>query len=335
MKPAKAEAASHDEDEGRFAFSMDIPMIWFPRHPLFHPVSHICTRPFGEIPRLSIAVSHARQTLLQKQQPHPGHDRQGPGKKGLLQPTARPLHPSLKLLATGSGEERLLEAGLHKARRFTAFWEAPASSTGGLGRGFRPLPAEARPLELGMAAVSRLDVSQCAPLEKRSPGKPGECESRDRERGGAHSPPWRARTRFGCPRSRWTPEARPLHRHRQKVILAHLGRSNSILPARGDPQAAHSAHHHRPRPFVRTWRRVRSRGYSVDDEEISRASAAWRLQSSGLDGRVVARSVAGPTNRMPKDACPRFASRVVTVAGEISRNSDSGGDASGSFDPAL
>jgi IclR family transcriptional regulator, acetate operon repressor len=66
-------------------------------------------------------------------------------------------------------------------------------------------------------------------------------------------------------------------------------------------------------------RRVRSRGFSVDDEEIFSGLRCVAAPIFGLDGAVVAGlSVAGPTSRIPKDLLPQFAAKVVGAAQAIS-----------------
>lgn len=67
-------------------------------------------------------------------------------------------------------------------------------------------------------------------------------------------------------------------------------------------------------------RRIRSRGFSVDDEEIFPGLRCVAAPIFSFDGRVVAGvSVAGPTSRMPRDSLPRFTSKVMTAASEVSR----------------
>ncbi len=232
----------------------------------------------------------------------------------------------LKLLATGPADRRLAdfsEAGLHKStafrllealrrHRLVAVDESSGRYRLGLGL-----------FELGMAAVSRLDVGLCAPpfLEAlaRETGETASLgifenpevvhilrvESANPLRlpalAGRRSPAYC--TGIG------------------KAILAHLE------PDRLDQYLREVALKPRtPRTITdrdqlrADLKRVRSRGYSLDDEEIFPGLRCVAAPVFGLDGRVVAGvSVAGPSSRMPRDSLLRFSSRVVTFAGEISR----------------
>lgn len=240
----------------------------------------------------------------------------------------------LKLLATGAVEKRLAdfsEAGLHKSttfrllealrrHRLVALDEASGRYRLGLGL-----------FELGMAAVSRLDVGQCAPPY---------LEALARETGESAS-----LGIFENPEVVHILRVESAHPLRLpalagrrspayctgigKVILAHLEPEQLDRYLREVTLKPRTPRTITDRDALRQdLRRVRSRGYSVDDEEIFPGLRCVAAPIFGLDGRVVAGvSVAGPTNRMPKDALPRFASRVVTVAGEISRRLGFRGDA--------
>ena len=232
----------------------------------------------------------------------------------------------LHVLATGPVEKRLSdfsESGLHKSTSFRLL-EAlrqhglvefdPATSRYRLGLGL---------FELGMAAVTRLDVSRCAPpfLEALAT-RTGESASlgifddlevihilrvesehplRLPSLAGRRSPAYC--TGIG------------------KAILAHLDppRLERYLEAvELDPRTPKTITD--PAALRLELRRIRSRGWSLDDEEIFPGLRCVAAPIFGLEGRVVAGvSVAGPTGRMPKDALHRFAGSVVEIAGQISR----------------
>ena len=232
----------------------------------------------------------------------------------------------LHVLATGPVERRLsdlADAGLHKS---TAFRLLEALRQHGLVE-FNQETSRYRLglglFELGMAAVTRLDVSQCAPpILEALAADTGESASLgifdDREvihilrveslhplrlpsLAGRRSPAYC--TGIG------------------KAILAHLDplRLKTYLDeVELDPRT--------PRTITdadalrQDLRRIRSRGWSLDDEEIFPGLRCVAAPIFGLDGRVVAGvSVAGPTSRMPKDSLQRFTGRVVEAAGKISR----------------
>lgn len=231
----------------------------------------------------------------------------------------------LKILAAGAVEKRLAdfsEAGLHKSTAFRLLEAlrrhrlvAVDESTGRyrLGLGL---------FELGMAAVSRLDVGQCAPpfLEAlaRETGETASLgifenpevvhilrvESANPLRlpalAGRRSPAYC--TGIG------------------KAILAHLESAELERYLRAVTLKPRTPRTITDRDQLRAdLKRVRSRGYSLDDEEIFPGLRCVAAPVFGLDGRVVAGvSVAGPSSRMPKDSVPRFSSRVVAVAAEIS-----------------
>ena len=232
----------------------------------------------------------------------------------------------LNVLATGPAEKRLSDfsqAGLHKStafrllealrkHRLVAVDDATGRYRLGLGL-----------FELGMAAVSRLDVGQCAPpyLESLATDT-GESASlgifenpevvhilrvesthplRLPSLAGRRSPAYC--TGIG------------------KAILAHLEADQlerylgevTLLPR--TPRTITDPH-----LLKQDLRRVRARGWSLDDEEIFPGLRCVAAPIFGFEGRVIAGvSVAGPASRMPKDSLPRFAAQVVAVAGEISR----------------
>jgi DNA-binding IclR family transcriptional regulator len=232
----------------------------------------------------------------------------------------------LKILAAGPVEKRLADfsgAGLHKS---TAFRLLEALSRHGLvavdersGRYRLGLGL----FELGMAAVSRLDVGQCAPpfLEALA-ADTGESASlgifEDPEVvhilrvESAH--PLRLPSLAGRRSPAYCTGI-------GKAILAHLEseRLQRYL-------AEVTLHSRTPRTITdpealqQDLRRVRARGWSLDDEEIFPGLRCVAAPIFGFDGRVAAGvSVAGPTSRMLKDSLPRFAAKVVATAAEISR----------------
>lgn len=232
----------------------------------------------------------------------------------------------LKILATGAAERRLAdfsEAGLHKSTAFRLL-EAlrrhrlvAADETTGryrLGLGL---------FELGMAAVSRLDVGQFAPpfLEALA-RETGETASL----GIFENPEVVHILRVESV----NPLRLPALAGRRspayctgigKAILAHLESDQLDRYLKEVALKPRTPRTITDRDQLRAdLKRVRSRGYSLDDEEIFSGLRCVAAPVFGLDGRVVAGvSVAGPSNRMPRDSLPRFSSRVVTVAAEISR----------------
>ena len=177
--------------------------------------------------------------------------------------------------------------------------------------------------ELGMAAVSRLDVSQCAPPYLDTlVADTGESASlgifEDHEIvhilrvESAH--PLRLPSLAGRRSPAYCTGI-------GKAILAHLD------PSRLDSYLASVTLHPRTphtitdRDALRDdLRRIRARGFALDDEEIFPGLRCVAAPVFNFEGRVIAGvSVAGPVSRMPKDALPRFTTRVVGVATEISR----------------
>ena len=232
----------------------------------------------------------------------------------------------LKILATGSNEKRLSDfstAGLHKSTAFrlldalrrhglVSFDESTARYRLGL-----------RLYELGMAAVSRLDVSQCAPPYLESlVADTGESASlgifEDPEIvhilrvESAH--PLRLPSLAGRRSPAYCTGI-------GKAILAHLdsARLDNYL-------STVTLHARTPRTITDRellrddLKRVRARGWSLDDEEIFPGLRCVAAPIFNFDGRVIAGiSVAGPVSRMPKDSLPKFTTRVTTAAAEISR----------------
>jgi IclR family acetate operon transcriptional repressor len=259
----------------------------------------------------------------------------GKPKKRASRPRSRKAYSSrlldrsillLKILATGSGEKRLsdfADAGLHKSTAFrllealrrhslVAVDEATGRYRLGLGL-----------FELGIAAVSRLDVGQCSPpfLESLA-AQTGESASlgifEDPEV--VHilrvesSHPLRLPSLAGRRSPAYCTGI-------GKAILAHLE------PERVDAYLSRVTLHPRtprtitdPEGLKQDLRRIRARGWSFDDEEIFPGLRCVAAPIFGLDGRAVAGiSVAGPVTRMPKDSLSRFSSQVVAAALEISR----------------
>ncbi|MEQ1841796.1 MAG: IclR family transcriptional regulator [Verrucomicrobiales bacterium] len=232
----------------------------------------------------------------------------------------------LRVLAAGSVEKRLAdftEAGLHKSTTFRLLEAlrrnrlvAVDESTGRyrLGLGL---------FELGMAAVSRLDVSQCAPpFLERLVAETGESASL-----GIFEDPevvhiLRVESDHPLRLPALAGRRSPAYcTGIGKAILAHLD------PERIETYLRQVTLHPRtaktitdPDTLRQDLRRVRSRGFSIDDEEIFSGLRCVAAPIFGLDGAVIAGvSVAGPTSRIPKDSLPRFAAKVVGVAEEISR----------------
>ncbi len=232
----------------------------------------------------------------------------------------------LKALATGPVEKRLTDladAGLHKStafrllealRRHNLVAVDEATGRYRLGMGL---------FELGVAAVSRLDVGQCAPpyLESLT-NDTGESASlgifEDPEV--VHilrvesSHPLRLPSLAGRRSPAYCTGI-------GKAILAHLEperleRYLSEVPLQ--PRTPRTITD--PELLRQDLRKVRARGWSLDDEEIFPGLRCVAAPIFGFEGRVVAGvSVAGPSSRMPKDSLPRFTSKVVAAASEISR----------------
>lgn len=232
----------------------------------------------------------------------------------------------LKILATGSLEKRLTDfadAGLHKSTAFrllealrrhslVAVDEATGRYRLGLGL-----------FELGIAAVSRLDVGQCAPpFLEALVAQTGESASlgifEDPEI--VHilrvesSHPLRLPSLAGRRSPAYCTGI-------GKAILAHLE------PDRLDAYLRQVTLHSRtprtitdPEALRLDLRKIRTRGWSLDDEEIFPGLRCVAAPIFGMQGRAIAGiSVAGPSSRMPKDALPQFTARVMAAAGEISR----------------
>ena len=232
----------------------------------------------------------------------------------------------LKILATGSVEKRLAdfsEAGLHKSTAFRLLEALRRHRLVAADEGTGRYRLGLGLFELGMAAVSRLDVSQFAPPF---------LEALARETGESAS-----LGIFEDPEVVHILRVESAHALRLPALAGR--RSPAYCTGIGKAILAHLEEEHldrylkevalKPRTvrtitsrdlLRRDLRRVRSRGYSVDDEEIFPGLRCVAAPIFGMDGRVVAGlSVAGPSSRMPKDSLPRFSSRVVLVAAEISK----------------
>ncbi len=231
----------------------------------------------------------------------------------------------LKVLATGPAERRLADfadAGLHKStafrllealrrHRLVAVDDATGRYRLGLGL-----------FELGMAAVSRLDVGQCAPpfLEALA-AETGESASL-----GIFEDPevvhiLRVESEHPLRLPSLAGRRSPAYcTGIGKAILAHLEPERLEAYLRNIVLKPRTPRTITDRDALQNdLRRVRARGFSIDDEEIFPGLRCVAAPIFGLDGRVVAGiSVAGPTNRMPKDALPRYSSRVLAAAAEIS-----------------
>ncbi|MEO5760921.1 MAG: IclR family transcriptional regulator [Vicinamibacteria bacterium] len=232
----------------------------------------------------------------------------------------------LKALATGPVEKRLADlstAGLHKSTAFRLLEAlkrhnlvAVDELTGRyrLGMGL---------FELGVAAVSRLDVGQCAPpyLEALR-ADTGESASlgifEDPEV--VHilrvesSHPLRLPSLAGRRSPAYCTGI-------GKAILAHLEPERLeryLSEVKLEPRTPRTITD--PDVLRQDLKRIRARGWSLDDEEIFPGLRCVAAPIFGFEGHVVAGvSVAGPSSRMPKDSLPRFTSNVIAAAGEISR----------------
>ena len=231
----------------------------------------------------------------------------------------------LKILATGPVEKRLAdfaEAGLHKS---TALRLLEALGRHGLVSVNRESGRYRFGLglyELGLAAVSRLDVSQCAPPFLESlVAETGESASL-----GIFEDPevvhiLRVESQQPLRLPSLAGRRSPAYcTGIGKAVLAHLD------PDRLEQYLGEVRLHPRtPRTITSVealradLRKVRARGWSLDDEEIFPGLRCVAAPVFGLDGRVLAGvSVAGPTSRMPKDGLPQVSARVVSAAREIS-----------------
>lgn len=232
----------------------------------------------------------------------------------------------LKILATGPVEKRLADfsdAGLHKStalrllealRRHGLVSVDRESGRYRLGLGL---------YELGLAAVSRLDVSQCAPpyLEALV-AETGESASL-----GIFEDPevvhiLRVESQQPLRLPSLAGRRSPAYcTGIGKAVLAHLDTSRLekyLAEVRLHPRT--------PRTITSAealradLKRVRTRGWSLDDEEIFPGLRCVAAPIFSLDGRVIAGvSVAGPTSRMPKDGLPGVSVKVMAAAAEISR----------------
>ncbi|MBK5257223.1 MAG: IclR family transcriptional regulator [Vicinamibacteria bacterium] len=232
----------------------------------------------------------------------------------------------LKFLAQGPVEKRLSdfsEAGLHKStalrlldalrrHRFVAVDEVTGRYRLGLGL-----------FELGLAAVSRLDVGQFAPpfldalvAESGETASLGILEGTDVVyilRSECAQP-------LRLPQS--TGRSAPAYcTGIGKAILAHMEPDRLETYLADVTLLSRTPRTLTDREALRQdLRRVRARGWSLDDEEIFAGLRCVAAPIFDLEGRVVAGvSVAGPTNRMPKDSLPLVASKVVATANQISR----------------
>jgi DNA-binding IclR family transcriptional regulator len=232
----------------------------------------------------------------------------------------------LKILATGTNEKRLADfsaAGLHKSTTFRLLDALRRHGLVALDESSGRYRLGLRLFELGMAAVSRLDVSQCAPpyLEALV-ADTGESASlgifEDPEVvhilrvESAH--PLRLPSMAGRRSPAYCTGI-------GKAILAHLE------PERLEAYLASVTLHARTPKTITDkdqlrddLRKVRARGWSMDDEEIFPGLRCVAAPIFGFEGRVVAGiSVAGAVSRMPKDSLSRITEKVMTATAEISR----------------
>lgn len=232
----------------------------------------------------------------------------------------------LRVLAKGPAEKRLPDfsgTGLHKStifrllealrrHRLVAVDETTGAYRLGLGL-----------FDLGLAAVSRLDVGRCAPpfLEALM-AETGETASL-----GIFEPPEVVYIqRVECAQ----PLRLPMSAGRRapayctgigKVILAHLE------PARLDRYLDEvDLAPLTPNTLVdrvvlgQDLQRIRERGWSLDDEEIFLGLRCVAAPIFDFKGQVVAGvSVAGPTSRIPRDSLAGLSSKVIATAGGISK----------------
>ena len=232
----------------------------------------------------------------------------------------------LKILATGPTEKRLTdfaEAGLHKSttlrlleglRRHSLVAVDEATGRYRLGLGL---------FELGMAAVSRLDVGLCAPpFLEALVAQTGESASLGifEEPEIVHilrvesSHPLRLPSLAGRRSPAYCTGI-------GKAILAHLE------PERLDAYLLRVTLHPRtprtitsPEALRQDLRRIRTRGWSLDDEEIFPGLRCVAAPIFGMSGQAIAGiSVAGPVSRMPRDLLPKITAQVTVAASEISR----------------
>lgn len=261
--------------------------------------------------------------------PKPGRKRAAAGRRSRRTYSSRLLDRSillLQVLATGPVEKRLSdlsEAGLHKSTAFRLLealrrhrMVAVNESTGTyrLGLGL---------FELGMAAVSRLDVGQCAPpFLDALVAETGESASL-----GLFEDPevvhiLRVESAHPLRLPALAGRRSPAYcTGIGKAILAHLE------PERLEKYLSEVTLHARtprtltdPEALRQDLRRVRLRGWSLDDEEIFPGLRCVAAPIFDFEGRVVAgMSVAGPTMRIPRDLLPRFAAKVMSAANEVSR----------------
>ena len=252
--------------------------------------------------------------------------RRGPARKAY---SSRLLDRSivlLRVLASGPPEKRLSdfsEAGLHKStvfrllealrrHRFVAVDEGTGRYRLGLGL-----------FELGLAAVSRLDVGRCAPpFLDALVAETGETASL-----GIFEDPdvvYIQRAECGQPLRLPSSAGRSAPAYCTgigKVILAHL-ESARLDRYLGEVTLTR----HTPSTIVdraaleEELQRIRARGWSLDDEEVFLGLRCVAAPIFGFDGRVVAGvSVAGPSSRIATDSLARLSSKVIATAGEISK----------------
>lgn len=232
----------------------------------------------------------------------------------------------LKILATGPVEKRLAdfsETGLHKStalrllealRRHGLVSVDPESGRYRLGLGL---------YELGLAAVSRLDVSQCAPpFLEALVADTGESASL----GIFEDPEVVHILRVESPQPLRLPSLAGRRSPAYctgigKAVLAHLETDRLekyLSEVRLHPRTPRTI------PTIEGLRqdlkRVRSRGWSLDDEEIFPGLRCVAAPIFNLDGRVIAGvSVAGPTSRLTKDRLSEVSMKVMAAAAEVSR----------------
>jgi DNA-binding IclR family transcriptional regulator len=181
-----------------------------------------------------------------------------------------------------------------------------------------------RPFELGMRAISRLSYVELArPHLDRLAKESGETAHLGILRQGEIVSLVHAESGQTLHMPSTVGRRTPVHCSSQgKIILASLPKNTveEILREKGLPALTPKTLSSRAR-FLQELKRVRARGYAVDDEEFERGLRCIGAPVCDHSGRVIAAiSIAGPVFRVSRSRIPELSAMVIRASEGISNS---------------